>query len=188
MASAWPARHRAAKATPSGEQEDPSNDLDNGPEQTMNPASRRPVTGIVFRRAQSPSEREAASRLLVDSGVPAATVRSLADAVLFGLWDLAAPDVEALVGVAATRPLDAGAVELCGIAVRAGLRRRGLGQRLLAEVADALRADGAERLVARSPDAHSPAAALLARAGLAATARVHRESARTAVGWLYLEL
>jgi GNAT superfamily N-acetyltransferase len=148
----------------------------------MKPAPRRPASGIVFRRVQSPSEREAASSLLADSGVPAAAVRSLGDAVLFGLWDLAAPDGEALVGVAATRPLEgAGWVELCGIAVRAGLRRRGLGRRLLAEVADALRADGAERLLAGCADAHSPATALLAYAGFVATAG-------TDVGRLYLEL
>jgi ribosomal protein S18 acetylase RimI-like enzyme len=91
--------------------------------------------------------------------------------------------------VAATRPLDAaGSVELCGIAVRAGLRRRGLGRRLLAEVADALRADGAERLLARLEGAHGPAAALLARAGFVATTEAEEESAGMNLGWVYLEL
>jgi ribosomal protein S18 acetylase RimI-like enzyme len=147
----------------------------------MKPASRRPATGIVFRRVRSSWEREAAARLLADSGAPALAAGSLGGTVLFGLWDLAAPDMGALVGVAATRPLDAAAVELCTIAVRAGLRRRGLGRRLLAEVADALRADGAERLVAGCADAQSPVAALLARAGFVATVGAD-------VDGLYLEL
>ena len=90
--------------------------------------------------------RGAASRLLADGGVPPAA----GNGVLYGLWDLTAPSGEVVVGVAATQPLDDdGSVELCGIAIRAGLRRRGLGRRLLAEVADALRAQGAARLVAR---------------------------------------
>lgn len=128
------------------------------------------MTGIVFRRVRTPSEREAASRLLADSGVSSPTVGGPGGTVLFGLWDLAAPDGEGLVGVAATRPLDAaGTVELCGIAIRSGLRRRGLGRRLLGEVADALRADGAERLVARLEGPQGPVAALLARAGFATT-------------------
>jgi ribosomal protein S18 acetylase RimI-like enzyme len=139
------------------------------------------MTGIVFRRVRSTSERQAAAMLLADSGMPPAPDRGPDGTVLFALWDLAAPAGEALVGVAATRPLDAGAVELCGIAIRVGLRRRGLGRRLLAEVADALRADGAQRLLARPAGGQSPAAALLARAGFAATNQGD-------VGWRYLEL
>jgi ribosomal protein S18 acetylase RimI-like enzyme len=147
----------------------------------MHPAPRRPLPGIVFRRLRSPSERSAASGLLADSGVPPAAIRSAGNTVLYGLWDLAAHPGEGLVAVAATRPLDdAGSLQLCGIAVRVGLRRRGLGRRLLTEVADALRADGAERLLVRSADAQSPAAALLARAGFATT--------DGEVGWCYLEL
>ncbi len=147
----------------------------------MHPSPANPVTGIVFRTVRS-WEREVASILLADSGLPPSTDRGPDGTVLFGLWDLAASNAEALVGVAATRPLDDGrAAKLCGIAVRASLRRRGLGRRLLAEVADALRADGAERLLARPADAQGPAAALLARAGFAATTDGE-------VGWLYLEL
>jgi N-acetylglutamate synthase-like GNAT family acetyltransferase len=84
--------------------------------------------------------------------------------VLFGLWDLAAPAGDGLVGVAVTRALDDGrSVELCGIAVPAQLRCQGLGRRLVAEVADAWRAEGALRLVARDP-----VAGLLARTGFVA--------------------
>ena len=147
------------------------------------------MTGLVFRRLRSPSEREAAGRLLADSGVPPATIRSAGDTVLYGLWDLAAPNGDGLVGVAATQPLDdVGSVELCAIAIRAGLRRRGLGLRLVTEVADALRAEGGARLVARLEGDHRPVAALLARAGLAATSDADGQSAGTDVGWRYLAL
>jgi ribosomal protein S18 acetylase RimI-like enzyme len=157
----------------------------------MRQAPPEPVTGIVFRRVRSPSDREGASRLLADSGVPPAAVGGAGDTVLYGLWDLTAQTGEGLVGAAAMRPLDdagAGSVELCGIAVRADLRRRGLGLRLVAEVADALRAEGAVRLVARLQGDYRPVAALLARAGFAATADGDRQSARTGVGWRYLAL
>jgi ribosomal protein S18 acetylase RimI-like enzyme len=147
------------------------------------------MTGIVFRRLRSPTEREAACRLLADGGAPPRTVRTPGESVLFGLWDLAAPNEEGLVAVAATQRLDdARSVELCGIVVRPGLRRRGLGWRLVTEVADALRAQGAAHLVVRLEGDHRPAAALLARAGFAATTDADGQSAGTEVGWLYLEL
>jgi GNAT superfamily N-acetyltransferase len=139
-----------------------------------------PVTGIVFRRLVTPSERNLASGLLADGAIPSR---------LFGLWDLAAPDGEELVGVATARPADAGgSVELCGIAIRAGRRRRGLGRRLVAEVADALRSEGAGRLVARLEDGQGPAAALLARAGFAAMPAGGRDLDGAEVRWFYLEL
>jgi GNAT superfamily N-acetyltransferase len=145
------------------------------------------VTGIVFRRLRTPAEREAARRLLADSGVPPAAARDPGDAVLYGLWDLAAPPEAGLVGVAATLPPDeAGSVELCGLAVRAGARRQGLGRRLVAEVADALRSEGAACLVARLEGADEPAAVLLARAGFAASTYPEGRSAGTALGYLAL--
>jgi GNAT superfamily N-acetyltransferase len=147
------------------------------------------MTGLVFRRLRSPSEREAAGRLLADSGVPPAIIRSAGDTVLYGLWDLAAPNGDGLVGVAATQPPDdAGSVELRAIAIRADLRRRGLGRRLVTEVADALRAEGAARLAARLKGDQRPAAALLARAGFAATSDADGQSAGTDVGWRYVSL
>jgi GNAT superfamily N-acetyltransferase len=147
------------------------------------------MTGLVFRRLRSLSEREAAGRLLADSGVPPAAIRSAGDTVLYGLWDLAAPAGEGLVGVAATQPPDdGGSVELCAIAIRADLRRRGLGRRLVTEVADASRAEGAARLAARLEGGHRPAAALLTRAGFAATTDADGQSAGTDVGWRYLAL
>jgi GNAT superfamily N-acetyltransferase len=147
------------------------------------------VTAIVFRRLRTPSEQEAARSLLADRSRPAAAVQCRGEEVLFGLWDLAALDVDALVAAAATGSADAGgSVELCGIVVCASQRRRGLGRRLVAEVADALRSEGAERLVARLEQGQSPAAALLARAGFGATTPDGGEPAGTEGGWLYLEL
>ena len=147
------------------------------------------MTGLVFRRLRSPSEREAAGRLLADIGVPPVTIRSAGDPVLYGLWDLSAPKGDGLVGVAATQPPDdVGSVELCAIAIRDDLRRRGLGLRLVTEVADASRAEGAARLAARLEGDQRPAAALLARAGFAATTDADEQSAGTGVGWRYVAL
>lgn len=145
----------------------------------------RPMTTIVFRRLRSPSEHAAAGELLADGGValpPAPPPRGI---VLFGLEDLAVLNGEGLVGVAVTRPLDeAGSVELCGVAVRTGRRRQGLGRRLVAEVADALRVEGAACLAARLERGRGPAAALLARAGF----RAGGGPAGTGRGWRYLWL
>jgi hypothetical protein len=66
------------------------------------------VTGIVFRRLRTPSEQEAARSLLADGSRLAAAVQRRCGEVLFGLWDLAAPDADALVAAAATRSADAG--------------------------------------------------------------------------------
>lgn len=147
------------------------------------------MTGIVFRRLRTPTERKAARSLLADSGAPPAVVQRHNGEVLFGLWDLAAPDPEALVAAAATRPADAGSVELCNLVVRASLRSRGLGRRLVTEVADALRAKGAARLVTRLEGDQGPVAALLRRAGfVAATTDADGQSAGTEAARLYLEL
>lgn len=153
----------------------------------MHPPS-PPVPGIVFRRLQSAGEHGAAERMLADGGASAPTVQGQSGRVLFGLWDLAASDSQALVAAAATRPLDAGSVELCGIVVRASLRRRGLGRRLVNEVADVLRAEGAERLVARPERGQCPAAPLLAQAGFTAASDGGGAPPGVRLGWRYLEL
>jgi len=143
------------------------------------------MTAIVFRRLRSPSEHAVAGELLADSGLAPLPVPLPSGTVLFGLEDLAVLNGEGLVGVAVTRPIDdAGSVELCGVAVRAGRRRQGLGRRLVAEVADALRVEGAACLAARLEPGREPAAALLARTGFTTAAR----AAGTGRGWRYLWL
>ena len=147
------------------------------------------MTAIVFRRLRSPSEHAAAGELLADGGVAPLPTPPSRGIVLFGLEDLAVLNGEGLVGVAVTRPLDdAGSVELCGIAVRAGHRRQGLGRRLVAEVADALRVEGAACLAARLERGRGPAATLLERAGFRAAARAGGGPAGTGRGWRYLWL
>lgn len=147
------------------------------------------MTAIVFRRLRSPSEHAAARELLADGGVALLPAPSPRGTVLFGLEDLAVLNGEGLVGVAVTRPLDdAGSVELCAVAVRAGRRRQGLGRRLVAEVADALRVEGAACLAVRLERGHGPASVLLARAGFTAAASIDGGPAGTGHGWRYLWL
>ena len=146
------------------------------------------MTAIVFRRLRSPSEHAAARELLADGSV-ALPAPSLRGTVLFGLEDLAVLNGKGLVGVAMTRPLDdAGSVELCAVAVRAGRRRQGLGRRLVTEVADALRVEGAACLAVRPERGHGPASALLTRAGFTAAASIDDGPAGTGHGWRYLWL
>jgi GNAT superfamily N-acetyltransferase len=135
------------------------------------------AAGMVFRRCRSLSEQRAAGKLLAGRGIPLAE-RGVADADLFGLWDLTAPAGEALAGAAATGPLgEGGEVQLRGIAVAAGEWRQGLEGRLVSEVADSWRARGAARLVARPAAGAGPTPALLRSAGFV-PAGVGRASAR----------
>jgi hypothetical protein len=123
------------------------------------------AAGMVFRRCRSPSEQRAAGTLLAGRGIPLAEP-GVADSDLFGLWDLTAPDRQALVAAAATGPLgNGGEVRLRGIAVAAGARHHGLDGRLVGEVADSWRARGAARLVARPAGRASLTPVLLRSAG-----------------------
>jgi ribosomal protein S18 acetylase RimI-like enzyme len=131
----------------------------------MNQALPSEAAGMVFRRCRSPSERRAVGRLLAERGSPQ-DEPGVADADLFGLWDLTAPAGQALAGAAAIGPLgDGGEVQLRGIAVTAVEGHRGLDRRLVCEVADSLRARGAARLVARPAGGAGPAPGLLRSAG-----------------------
>ena len=131
----------------------------------MNQAQPSEAAGMVFRRCRSPSERRAVGRLLAERGSPQ-DEPGVADADLFGLWDLTATAGQALAGAAAIGPLgDGGEVQLRGIAVTAVEGHRGLDRRLVCEVADSLRARGAARLVARPAGGAGPAPGLLRSAG-----------------------
>src|SRR5580704_9682907 len=61
----------------------------------MNQALPSEAAGMVFRRCRSWSERRAVGRLLAERGSPQ-DEPGVADADLFGLWDLTAPAGEAL--------------------------------------------------------------------------------------------
>jgi ribosomal protein S18 acetylase RimI-like enzyme len=131
------------------------------------------AAGIVFRRCRSPSEKQAAGRLLAERGFPRAEL-GVEAAGLFGLWDLTAPAGEGLAGAAATGPLgDGGVVQLRGIAVAAGAGRQGLDGRLVCEVADSLRAQGAAWLVARPAGGAGLEPGLLRGAGFVSAGADH---------------
>jgi GNAT superfamily N-acetyltransferase len=117
--------------------------------------------GIVFRRLDGAPERHRAARMLAGSGA------GLDDScVWYALVDLTTAETRGLAGVAVVRPAGTATVRLCALAVAGAYRGRGLGRRLIGEVADRLRAAGAERLAARSPPG-GDLAVLLTRAGFA---------------------
>jgi hypothetical protein len=150
--------------------------------------------GIVFRRLRTEAECALALSLLAAGGRswPAGRAGGVA---WFGLWDLAAAEGVALIAAAATRPVTAATAELCALAVPTVLPWRGLGDRLLREVADTLRAQGVERMVAR-PEDDGGRLALLRDAGLEPVPALQRPDlpwrgsggAHDAGVWLSLEL
>jgi GNAT superfamily N-acetyltransferase len=150
--------------------------------------------GIVFRRLHTDAERALARSLLAAGGRPWPGGRA-SGLAWFGLWDLAAAEEVALLGAAATRPVTAATAELCALAVPAEPPWRGLGDRLLREVADTLRAQGVERLVARL-EGDDGRLALLRDAGLVPLPAPRRQElpwggsngADDAGVWLSLEL
>jgi GNAT superfamily N-acetyltransferase len=143
----------------------------------MAPTQPGSTAGIVFRRLDAADERRRAGPLLAARGLhpddPACA--------WYGLCDLTVAETDGLAGVVVVCPVDATTVQLCGLAVSGRYRGRGLGWRLLCEVADRLRASGVEQIVA-PPVAGRGVAALLARAGFVAVGRGHR------AGWMALAL
>jgi ribosomal protein S18 acetylase RimI-like enzyme len=126
------------------------------------------TAGIVFRRLDAADEQRRAVPLLAAHGLhphdPACA--------WYGLCDLTVAETDGLAGVVVVCPVDATTVQLCGLAVSDRYRSRGLGWRLLCEVADRLRASGVEQIVA-PPVPDRGVTALLARAGFAAVAQDH---------------
>ena len=135
------------------------------------------TAGIVFRRLDAADERRRAGPLLAARGLhpddPACA--------WYGLCDLTVAETDGLAGVVVVCPVDATTVRLCGLAVSGRYRGRGLGWRLLGEVADRLRASGVEQMVT-APVPDRGITALLARAGFVAVAQGHP------AGWQSLPL
>jgi GNAT superfamily N-acetyltransferase len=160
----------------------------------MQPGPPDPPAGIVFRRLESGPERDLAGSLLAADGPLWRLLGPRREWRWFGLWDLAPTNGTGLVGVAAIRPITPRTVELCALAVPAALPWRGLGARLLREVADTLRGQGAERVVVRLPgEGRGPT--LLRDAGFAAAGLQppdgHQPGSNGVSGacvWLTLEL
>ncbi len=135
------------------------------------------TAGIVFRRLDAADGRRLAGPLLAAGGLhphgPAC--------VWYALCDLTEAEADGLAGVAMVCPMDDATVRLCGLAVSGRYRGRGLGWRLLCEVADRLRASGVEQIVAEPVPDHG-VAVLLTRAGFVTLRQGHR------AGWLSLPL
>jgi L-amino acid N-acyltransferase YncA len=104
--------------------------------------------GIVFRRLGTPAERSRARRLLDAGGPGYRSPRLIGDEAWSGLWNLTAASGAALAAAAATVQLAARVVEVRAVVLPAGGHRPALGGRLVRELADACRAQGAERMVA----------------------------------------
>ena len=150
----------------------------------MRPDSPGPPAGIVFRRLDTRDERELA-RSLAAAGPSSASPGCPGAWAWFGLWDLAPVEGVGLVGAAATRLVTPKTAELCVLAVPAALPWPGLGDRLVREVADALRAQGAEWVVARPAGGDGRRLALLRGAGFEAAGPRHPDGSAV---WLSLEL
>jgi hypothetical protein len=102
-------------------------------------------TGVVFRRLDARPELDLAERM-IGAGPGFASPPFTPDSIWFGLWQLAPAEGAGLVGVAISRQVAAGTAELCA----AVSPFPGLLARLVWEVANAYRAQGAEWLVTRS--------------------------------------
>jgi GNAT superfamily N-acetyltransferase len=161
----------------------------------MQPGLPDPPAGIVFRRLHTGVERDLAGSLLAAGGPSWRSSGPSPEWVWFGLWDLGPADGMGLVGAAATRLVTPRTVELCALAEPAAPPWRGLGDRLVREVADTLRAQGAEWMVARLPAGEGHGLTLLGDAGFTAVGRRRLDgyepgsSGADADGvWLSLEL
>ncbi len=140
--------------------------------------------GVVFRRLYEGTECVLAAQLIAACGLQAPPAGT-GPIAWFGLWDLAAAGGERLVGAAVAGQVGAETVRLYAVAVPPAQRRRGVGQRMVREVADALRSDGSAWLVAGPVTGNVAARRLLHAAGFRPT----RSSAQdSGAGWLGLEL
>ena len=104
---------------------------------------------FVVREVTGRLEREAVVALLAETGHPETDRRGIAEgARVFASCDPAAPHAEAVVAAAVLVPRAEADAELTLIAVTPAVRGRRLANRLLAPVADVLRAEGLRRIVA----------------------------------------
>lgn len=131
---------------------------------------------LLFRAVEGRARSIAAADLL-DRGMSAPSWRRGGEADLWELYDAAGSRDDEPVAVTATRPLgDGGRVRLVAVAVTPSRRGEGLGQRIIEELADALRAKGVLALVAAVPSDEAAAMVVVQRAGLRPS-HVERSSA-----------
>ena len=133
---------------------------------------------LLFRRVEGPARRARASRLLDDGmgGRPAwrlgtdVDLWELSDVDLWELSDVTGADDDEPAAAAATCPVgDGRRVRLLAVVVADAYRRRGVGRRMVEDVADALRRSGVLVVVAAVPAAHAPAMVVLQQAGFRPT-------------------
>ena len=143
-------------------------------------------SGIVFRRLGTPAERARARGLLVAAGPAYRSPRLAGDEVWSGLFDLTAADGAAPAAVAATLPMSVRVLEVRALVVRTGAPSSAMWGRLVRELADECRAQGAEWLVAGIADGDT-AAVELRRAGFG-PAPVPGLPEAGSLGWLAWEV
>jgi hypothetical protein len=136
--------------------------------------------GIVFRRLHTDVERAKAQSLLGAGASPDEVW------IWFGLWDLAeALEGTGLLGAAAVRPAAPLVAELCAWTVRDPRAWWIVGDRLLRGVADAMRAEGTERMIA-TRKRRDEEEELLDHLGFRSAGA--QDADGDATGWLSLEL
>jgi hypothetical protein len=126
-------------------------------------------SGIVFRRLGAPAERSRARALLDAAGPVYRSPRLAGDEVWSGLWNLTAANGAALTAAAATRQASERVLEVRALVVRPGEHWPARCGRLVRELADVCRANGAEWMVAGIAGGDTAAMALLRRAGFNTT-------------------
>ena len=145
---------------------------------------------LLFRAVVEPARRAVAARTL-DAAVGNRARSRANEADLWALDDAASGPEEEPVAVAATWPVgDRRRVRIAGFVVAPSLRRRGIGRRLIEDLADTMRARGVLALVAAIPSDDVAAIAVVQRAGLRPSyvERASPEHQGRDVVWFHLEL
>lgn len=131
-----------------------------------------PVADLLLLRAVEAPERRALAGRLLDEGLGSRSWRNHG----VGVWELYDPSDPAdgePVALAVTRVGGAGRAILVAVVVAAALRGRGIGQRMVEELADALRTRGVLVLMAAAPDGDATATAALQRTGFRSSSWPH---------------
>jgi GNAT superfamily N-acetyltransferase len=157
----WPGSVEAADAGPA-----PSvTGFQDGSDIRLEALAADPVAELLLLRAVDDPDRADVARRLLDERSGSPLWPATGDADLWELYDPSDASDDEPVAVAATRASGSGRVSLVAVVVASRLRGRGLGHRLVEELADALRARGALVLAAAVPGGPAATAAVLERAG-----------------------
>lgn len=125
------------------------------------------TTTLLLRRVVGPAAAPALAMLGGDRSRPDLAATS-ADATIYAMVDVTAPGVDPVAAARVVGPSPDGTAELAALCVAPPYRGRGLGGRILGEVVDVLRGQGAVRVNAVVGE-NGVARRLLARAGFKVT-------------------